>query len=73
MLEYGNNYLEYRAIWKSKITKWNREYAPQSQKDKDILSGRLVRILYFIFFNFLKYKFIYFHWRLITLQYCFVF
>ena len=23
----------------------------------------------FIFFNFLKYKFIYFNWRLITLQY----
>ena len=24
----------------------------------------------FIFFSFLKYKFIYFNWRLITLQYC---
>ena len=50
MPEYGNNYLDYRAIWKSKIKKWNREYAPQIQKDKDTLSGRLVRILYFILF-----------------------
>ena len=24
----------------------------------------------FLFFNFLKFKFIYFNWRLITLQYC---
>ena len=35
-----------------------------------VFSDLLLFFHRFIFFSFLKYKFIYFNWRLITLQYC---
>lgn len=46
MLKYGNNYLEYRTTRKSKLNQ-RKEIDHQSQKGKDVLSGRLVSILYF--------------------------
>ena len=39
-------------------------------KNSDFCFGRGIVYFKIIFFNFFKFKFIYFNWRLITLQYC---
>ena len=39
-------------------------------EDTGQLAMMVALIIYFSYYYFFKYKFIYFNWRLITLQYC---
>jgi len=58
---------------RTEMNQRNAKYITKGQKNeesKEVACNFFFRVMFHFFFLFLKIKFIYFSWRLITLQYC---